>query len=204
MSQLEDLEKLAELKKKGIITQEEFDAQKQAFLKGIGATSQNQKSGWEHYKTCWKKYVQFSGRATRSEYWYFYLFNFLVGLVLGFLSGFLGFFSPALAFPFNACYWLYTIAVLLPSWAVFVRRFHDIGKSAWFAFTGLFFSLGWLLLTVLLFLGVLSGSIDMPDAAGAGYAIISALILFVVSIVWYIVFPCLPSQEGTNKYGPQP
>ena len=201
---LEDLERLAELKKKHIITQEEFDAQKQAFLNGIGATSQNQKSGWEYYKLCWRKYVKFSGRASRSEYWYFYLFNFLIGFIIGFISGFLGFFSPYLALPFNICSWIYTIAAILPSWAVFVRRFHDIGKSAWLAFTGLFIFLGWLLLTILLFIGVLSGSIDVPDVVGAGYAIISVLLMLVVSIIWYIVFPCLPSLQGSNKYGPQP
>ena len=206
MSQIEDLEKLAELRKKGIITQEEFDAQKKNILEnidfGTDKDSSAKLSPLGYYKLCWKKYIQFSGRASRSEYWWFYLFNFLVGFALGFCSGFLGFFYPALAIPFNACYWIYTLAVLLPSWAVFVRRYHDIGKSAWFAFTGLFIFLGWLILTVLLVIAALSGSVS--DSLAGMYFVISGLGLCVVSIVWYIVFPCIPSQEGSNKYGPQP
>ena len=73
----------------------------------------------EAIKVCFQKYATFSGRARRSEYWYFYLFTFLVSLVLDCipLLGVLSF-----------VWWL---AQLIPSLAVTVRRFHDIGKSGW-------------------------------------------------------------------------
>ena len=77
-------------------------------------------------------YAVFSGRARRKEYWMFYLFNlifFIIALILDNIAGttiedgFYGLF-----------YFLYAIAVLLPSLAVSVRRLHDLGKSGWFIF----------------------------------------------------------------------
>lgn len=70
-----------------------------------------------------KKYAQFSGRARRSEFWYFHLFSLIISLVL---VG-IGF---AIKFPFLSN--IYSLVVLLPSLAVGVRRMHDVGKSGWF------------------------------------------------------------------------
>ena len=88
MTNIDDLEKLAELHEKGILTKKEFDEQKKKFLSG-GQVDENKdaqqaqkatapKSGFECYKDAWRKYAQFSGRASRSDYWYFVLFNFLI------------------------------------------------------------------------------------------------------------------------------
>jgi hypothetical protein len=65
---------------------------------------------WEAIKVCLTKYVDGKGRASRSEYWYFALFSFLVGLATGGVGD---------------------ILLFLPSITVSVRRLHDIGKSAW-------------------------------------------------------------------------
>jgi len=67
-----------------------------------------------------KKYICFDGRAGRREYWMFFLWNFIVATVLGFILSALG--VPALA---N----IYTLAVFLPYLSVSVRRLHDIGKG---------------------------------------------------------------------------
>ena len=80
----------------------------------------------EAVKSVLSQYVGFSGRARRSEYWYFTLFNVIVGFVLGFLSNFVSIFSIVAS--------LYSLAVLLPAIAVCVRRLHDIGKSGWWYF----------------------------------------------------------------------
>jgi uncharacterized membrane protein YhaH (DUF805 family) len=69
------------------------------------------------------KYAVFTGRARRSEYWYFFLFNIIISVVLGLIAGLIN-------FPFLPN--IYSIAVLVPSIAVGVRRMHDIGKSGWF------------------------------------------------------------------------
>ena len=70
-----------------------------------------------------KNYATFSGRATRSEYWYFILFSSIVVVILSIIDTIIntgGMFS-----------WIYTLAVLLPSLAVGARRLHDINKSGW-------------------------------------------------------------------------
>lgn len=72
----------------------------------------------EAIKSCFNNYATFSGRARRSEYWYFCLFNFLVGLVLGFTG-----------IPFLSG--LFALITFLPALAVAVRRLHDVGKSGW-------------------------------------------------------------------------
>lgn len=54
-------------------------------------------------KTCFSKYADFNGRATRSEYWYFFLFQFICGIVLGWI--------PVVG-------WLVSLALLVPQLAV--------------------------------------------------------------------------------------
>lgn len=77
----------------------------------------------EWFLKCIKEsYADFNGRARRSEYWYFVLWNAIIGFVLAFIFGLLK--VPSLAY-------LYTLAVFVPSLAVGVRRLHDIGKSGW-------------------------------------------------------------------------
>ena len=73
---------------------------------------------FNHYITCLKKYVVFSGRATRSEYWNFVLVNFIVSIVLGFLG-------------LELISMLYSLFILIPGLAVFCRRMHDINRSGW-------------------------------------------------------------------------
>jgi len=76
-----------------------------------------------YYLSVLKNYANFEGRARRKEYWMFALFNIIFSFVFGFTCGLIG--IPELA---N----LYTLAVLVPSIAVGVRRMHDVGKSGWF------------------------------------------------------------------------
>ncbi len=77
------------------------------------------------YLAVLKNYVGFSGRARRKEYWMFTLFNLIAMLVIGVLDGLLG--------TAGIIGGLYTLAVLLPSIAVTVRRLHDTGRSGWWA-----------------------------------------------------------------------
>jgi uncharacterized membrane protein YhaH (DUF805 family) len=68
-------------------------------------------------EACFKKYVQFSGRSPRSEYWYWVLFTFVVGIVLSFI--------------YEPLYWAFGLATFLPGLAVSVRRLHDVDRSGW-------------------------------------------------------------------------
>jgi uncharacterized membrane protein YhaH (DUF805 family) len=72
-----------------------------------------------------KQYAVFSGRARRTEYWMFVLFNILAGIVLGIVDKFAGT-DPWLG-------GIYSLAVLIPGIAVSVRRLHDTDRSGlWF------------------------------------------------------------------------
>ena len=82
-----------------------------------------------YYLAVLKKYAVFEGRARRKEYWYFFLFNLIIALVLGLIEGILGI-APHTDRSILGD--IYTIAVLLPSIAVGVRRMHDVNKSGWF------------------------------------------------------------------------
>ena len=87
------------------------------------------------------QYVTFSGRARRAEYWWFYLFTLGVGLVASVIDSVLG---------IDALGTLTSLALLLPTLAVTVRRLHDTGRSAW-----------WLLV---MFLPVLTGVVFVVAA----------------------------------------
>lgn len=72
---------------------------------------------------CFKKYATFSGRASRSEYWFFYLFYIIVyvlGMVIEGAAGIVG------------LSYLFILPIILPTLAVSVRRMHDTGHSGWF------------------------------------------------------------------------
>jgi uncharacterized membrane protein YhaH (DUF805 family) len=75
-------------------------------------------------RTCFKKYATFSGVATRPEYWWFFLFDFLGSIVFA-LTG------------VAALRLVWALALLLPGLAVAVRRLHDTGRSAWWILTAL-------------------------------------------------------------------
>ena len=69
------------------------------------------------------KYVDFQGRATRKEFWFFVLFLYLATFVGGFIDGLAGtdFIGD-----------LILLSLILPYLAVAVRRMHDVGKAGWY------------------------------------------------------------------------
>lgn len=128
----------------------------------------------EAVSTCFKKYATFTGRARRSEYWWFGLFNCIIGAVLSILLCIVA--VGATSDPYSSgsgvavafIVLLITVVylgLLIPSLAVFWRRLHDTGHSGWWIFI--------------------------------------SLIPIVGSIV-LLVFMCSDSQLTTNQYGPSP
>lgn len=82
----------------------------------------------EAVQACFSKYVTFSGRALRSEFWYFVLFIVVGGVATNIIDiVVLG--APSGGGPVTL---LFSLATFLPHLAVSVRRLHDIGKSGWF------------------------------------------------------------------------
>ncbi|WP_201832419.1 DUF805 domain-containing protein [Microvirga zambiensis] len=88
-------------------------------------------------KTCLNKYATFSGRAQRSEYWYFFLFTAAVNIVASVLDA--AVFGDTPVF-----YLIATLALILPSVAAGIRRLHDTDKSGW-----------WLLISLVPVIGII-------------------------------------------------
>ena len=106
-----------------------------------------------YYLKVLQNYANFSGRARRSEYWYFALFNLFAIISTAILDGLFGTtfdmgFGPS---PYGYITILYYFFILIPSFAVLVRRLHDVGKSGWFILISLIPLVGaiWLLVLVL-------------------------------------------------------
>ncbi|QDU71398.1 DUF805 domain-containing protein [Mucisphaera calidilacus] len=74
-----------------------------------------------------EKYAVFTGRARRKEYWTFVLCNTLLAFVLAFIDGLMGTYNAEIGIGVLGS--IFALAVLIPSFAVGVRRLHDSGKS---------------------------------------------------------------------------
>ncbi len=99
-------------------------------------------------------YAQFNGRARRSEYWYFVLFNVLFAFIAMGLDNILGTtfeMGYGVTSPYGYVYVIYGLAVFIPGLAVSVRRLHDVGKSGWMFLICLIPIVGAIWLLVLLF-----------------------------------------------------
>jgi len=81
------------------------------------------------YLEALRKYAVFSGRARRREYWFFLLFNVLIGIALVTIDVVLGTYDEANGF--GVLSGVYYLGVLVPSIAVTIRRLHDTGRSGW-------------------------------------------------------------------------
>ncbi len=125
-------------------------------------------------KTCFQKYFEFSGRASRSEFWFFILFYIIVSSALAGADGDI----------------LHMI-ILIPLLAVTVRRFHDIGKSGW-----------WILWFFLIsfILGSVGAGLSESSEIGGLLVMVSLLGVFIWEIVWLTSV----GDADENLYGANP
>ena len=150
----------------------------------------------EAVSSAFRNYVNFSGRARRSEFWWFFLFAFISQSILGWI--------PVIG-------QIYGLALVLPSLAVTVRRLHDTNRSAWWLLLQIIPPLVWIVLAVLWVLS-LAFAFDHPTGPGLfeGYLIFltpAFLIWTLVTIAFFIlmlVVLALPGTSGPNRYGPNP
>lgn len=130
-------------------------------------------------KTCFSKYFDFSGRARRSEFWWFVLFFFVAGLI-----------------PFVGL--IVTLAGLIPYFAVAVRRLHDTDRSGWWLLAS---GIPALIGGVIVFVGFGDGS-NPNNAllAIGGLVYLASVVLGIMMIVWLAT----DTMPGPNRYGPSP
>jgi uncharacterized membrane protein YhaH (DUF805 family) len=88
---------------------------------------------WQAITSGFSNYVTFSGRAIRSEYWYWVLFSILGGIATEILDTAM-FPQVSGASPLNA---VFNLITFLPSLAIAVRRLHDINRTGWWVLIAL-------------------------------------------------------------------
>ena len=81
----------------------------------------------EAFTTAWRKPFTYGGKATRAEYWWFYLINLIINIAI-FIGPTSSSNNPILAFIFLLG-WVYVVASIFPSISIIVRRLRDIGKK---------------------------------------------------------------------------
>lgn len=114
-------------------------------------------------RTCFDKYATFSGRASRSEYWWFVLFFFLSYLVAVTIDMSVLGFDPGEKGSVGWLSSLFSLAVLLPSLAVAIRRLHDKDKSGWWYLLVFIPLIG----SIILLLWFVTKGTDGPNRFGA-------------------------------------
>ncbi len=93
-----------------------------------------------------RKYADFSGRARRSEYWYFLLFYWLIGIALVGIDALIGTLSFRAGVGLLST--IYSVVTIVPTFAVLFRRLHDTDRSGWWILIGVLPLIGAVVLLV--------------------------------------------------------
>lgn len=138
----------------------------------------------EYYILAFQKYAQFSGRSTRSEYWWFIVGNIIIATVLLFIN---------IDILLNILF----LVIFIPYLAVGARRLHDVGKTGWLQLLGIVAEL--LLPSLVILLALTSGRVQSVQII-----LIILIIFLLISIIWLFILTIRDSTPGANKYGPNP
>jgi len=140
-------------------------------------------------KSVYSKYATFSGRASRAEYWYFFLFTIIAGAALSAIES-----TLATAF---------SIANVVPNLAVAVRRLHDTNRSGKLIVALILVEVVFFLVIVVSFVAGISGAIGGNEnvATGGGIGVLVGVVLFVVLAIYWIYLMAKRGDAGSNRFG---
>jgi uncharacterized membrane protein YhaH (DUF805 family) len=141
------------------------------------------------------KYADFSGRAPRAEYWWFFLALIVAYLVVSIVESILGI-NHMVAGVYGPLAVALMLGTLVPSIAVGIRRLHDTNRSGW-----------WMLLPVVPYClaFILGGAALLSGAGMAGLGVAGIFLLIgAVCAILLLIFYILPGAAGDNRYGPNP
>ena len=103
----------------------------------------------EHLIDAFRHYANFSGRATRSQFWSFQVLGFIISVLTSQYDVLLDCWNEEFALGLFSGLW--SAAILVPSLSIISRRLHDAGKSGWMGLLLLLPIIGWIWVTILLF-----------------------------------------------------
>lgn len=154
------------------------------------------------------KYATFSGRAPRSEYWWWFLFVLLASFTVGVAGGILDVATGHQSLG-GLLGGLLDLFFLLPNLAIAVRRLHDRNISGWW-YAGAFITLLLLIgMAVPVFIRIdenhMQGLPPMEGVPSASFLVMGVLglINLIYGLTLFILF-CLPGTRGANRFGPDP
>ena len=180
--------------------QSSFQSQPQAAVGdgGVGAdglyVGAPSRSFGEAIRVCLNKFVDFKGRASRSEYWFFVLFGMLINAGASVID--VAIFGPGETVqPLST---LSSLALLLPQLAASVRRLHDIDRTGWWVFGGMI--AGVLFAAIAGFAVGSAGPYGAPDDGTLMMLGVGGLAILAYVIV-LIVFYCTKGTPGPNRFG---
>lgn len=164
-------------------------------------------------RTCLSKYLMLSGRASRPEYWWFYLFAVLVAAAGSILDGLIFGFAVEDEVGKHPFTMVLTFATFIPLLAAGWRRMHDTGRPGWLVLLpAIIVLIG--LVTFLVAFGVaglfghvMDSSVEAIEqserVAGIGLAVLFYIAMIAAALLklWWLT---RPGDEGQNAYGPPP
>ena len=170
---------------------------------GIGTAELPMVSFPQAVKLGFKNYFKFSGRSSRAEYWWWFLFTVCASLILGIADS--GINEFAASGQSSVLRSLFGLATLIPSLALGARRLHDIRKSGWWQLGIIFLILVGFGSAILGILVAIFGVFGDGGTLGLGLILILVgLCVLLVSMGWWILWFARKGDYGPNKYGPDP
>ena len=164
----------------------------------------------ESVKQCLWKYADFSGRATRAEFWWWVLLTTIGFIIFYGVPGFISDSSELLdLLLFTLPGITFQLLTLFPSLAVTARRLHDLGKSGWLSllcYAGICLSsLTWALVAILV-VEVITSTGDLYDLISVlGLILFIPVAVIVTAVCTAFVVPLAQQgHAGLNRFGPDP
>jgi uncharacterized membrane protein YhaH (DUF805 family) len=146
----------------------------------------------ESINNCFKNYATIRGRASRSEYWYFFLFLLIGELIFVYLEELMPTYNGTAVNDLLAS--IFLLVTILPYICVTVRRLHDINKSGWF------FLLCYL--NIIIAGSILSDGLKSNDIINHILFIYAILVLCILIIFLYMLIK--KGDKTENRFGPVP
>lgn len=157
--------------------------------------------------SCFRNYCNFNGRARRSEFWYWVLFRGTIVLSITVLNAILQSLNAyqdnkTIAFIMLLVFLVCELGLLLPFFAVYVRRLHDLDNPGWLVFV--LFVIPELIKAVTDGINVLASEFSIGITSIDDKTMLLINLYFIITSVIWIVLLSKPGTEGPNQYGPDP